>query len=60
MQREPIDNASIMLISPCNEHPIKPHSIYKDGACRDIHYFHFLALKHRLWVLVRTALMRRF
>ena len=32
----------------------------KTGVYRGIHYFLIFALKHILWVLVRTASMRRF
>ena len=32
----------------------------KTGVYRVIHYFLASAQKHRLWVLVRTALARRF
>ena len=30
------------------------------GVYRGIHFFLIFALKHRLWVLIRTASMRRF
>ena len=38
-----------------------PHCILysKIGVYRGIHYFLIFALKHRLWVLVRTASLRR-
>ena len=50
---------SITKTSPCNEDPLnKPH-FYKAGVYRGMHYFRKLrlnfALKHGLWVLVRTA-----
>ena len=32
----------------------------KTGVYRGIHYFLIFALKHRLWVLVRIASLRRF
>ena len=37
--------------------PYTPLLYSKIGVCRGIHIF---ALKHRLWVLVRTASLRRF
>ena len=53
--------AAIMLTCPCNEDPLTPHFyIGKTGVYRGIHYFLNFALKHRLWVLVRTASLRRF
>ena len=37
--------------------PLKPHFyIVKLGVYRGIHYFSYFCSKHRLWVLVRTAL----
>ena len=46
----------IMLTSPCNIDPLNPTFIYsKIGVYRGMHYFIIFALKHRLWVLVRTA-----
>ena len=32
----------------------------KNGVCRGIHYFSYIAKKDRLWVLVRTASPRQF
>ena len=46
----------ITKTSPCNEDPLTPHFYIVKG----IHYFLDFALKHRFWVLVRTALLRRF
>ena len=52
---------NIMLTYPCNVHPLTPHFyIVKMGFTWGIHYFLIFALKHRLWVLVRTASVRRF
>ena len=46
----------ITKTSPYNEHPLTPHFyIVKTGVYRGIHFFLIFALKHRLWVLVRTA-----
>ena len=45
------DNMSVCFIPPYTQ------LLYsKIGVNRGIHYFHFFALKHRLWVLVRTNL----
>ena len=49
------DNMSVCLIPPYT-----PLLYSKTGVYRVIHYFHSFALKHILWVLVRTASMRRF
>ena len=52
-----VDVKFIMQTCPCNEHP----TFYsKTGVYRGIHYFLIFVLKHILWVLVRTASMRRF
>ena len=40
--------------------PHTPLSYSKTGVYRGIHYFLIFVLKHRLWVLVRTASVRRF
>ena len=48
----------IMQTCPCNDTPPTPHFyIVKLGLTRGMHYFLIFALKHRLWVLVRTASM---
>ena len=48
--------SSIMQTCPCNEHPLTPHFyIVKLGFTGVYIIFLFFALKHRLWVLVRTA-----
>ena len=53
--------ASIMQTSLCNEYPHTPHFfIVKLGCTRVYNVFLNFALKHRLWVLVRTASLRRF
>ena len=50
-----------MITCPCNVYPLTPHFyIVKFGFTGGIHFFLIYALKHRLWVLVRTASMRRF
>ena len=40
--------------------PQTPLLYSKTGVCRGIPIFLIFAPKHRLWVLVRTALARRF
>ena len=42
---------------PCNVYPIKPRCYIekKAGVCRGIPDFLIFALKHRLWLLIRTA-----
>ena len=52
---------NIRKTCPCNEHPLTPH-FYKGKVGFTGVYIFFLifALKHRSWVLVRTASLRRF
>ena len=50
-----------MITCPCNVDPLTPHFyIVKLGFTGIYFCFLFFALKHRLWVLVRTALLKRF
>ena len=50
-----------MKTSPCNDHPLTPHFyIVKLGLTGVYMFFLIFAIKHILWVLVRTASMRRF
>ena len=49
------DNMSVCLIPHYT-----PLLYSKSGVYRGIHYFFIFALKHILWVLARTASMRRF
>ena len=49
-------NAYIMKTSPCNLYPCTPHFyIVKLGFTGKYIFFLIFAIKHRLWVLVRTA-----
>ena len=51
---------NIRITCPCDLYPLTPHFyIAKLGVYRGKHYFLIFALKHRLWVLVRTASLRR-
>ena len=49
------ENMSVKSIPPCT-----PLLYRKNGVCRGIPIFLIFTLKHRLWVLVRTASARRF
>ena len=49
------ENKSVQRTSPYT-----PLLNSKTGAYRGIHFFLIFAPKHRLWVLVRTASLRRF
>ena len=49
------DNMSLCFIPPYTS---LLHS--KTGVYRGLHYFLIFAVKHILWILVRTASMRRF
>ena len=52
---------NIMLTSPCNVYPLTPHFyILKLGFTGVYIIFLIFASKHRLWVLVRAASVRRF
>ena len=44
----------------CNIYSLKPHFYVEKQVCRGIPIFLISALKHRLWVIVRTASARRF
>ena len=50
----------IMRISPCNEDPLTSHFHIVKLGFTGVYIIFFFALKHRLWVLVRTASVRRF
>ena len=50
---------AIRITSPCDLYPLTPHLYSKTGVYRGIHYFLIFALKHRLWVLVRTASVKK-
>ena len=51
----------IMKTGPCNVYPLEPHFYIVKLAFAGVYlFFFFFALKHRLWVLVRTASPRRF
>ena len=45
----------IRIAHPCVYTPYTPLLYSKTGVYRCIHYFLIFALKHKLWVLVRTA-----
>ena len=48
-------NDNIMITCPCNVDHLTTHLYSKSGVYRGIHYFLIFALKHILWVLVKTA-----
>ena len=51
---------NIRKTSPCNKYPLQPHFyIVKLGFAGEYLFFLILAPKHSLWVLVRTASLRR-
>ena len=60
-----ISRLFIIKTNPCNKHPLTPHFCIvklglRTGVYRGILSFLIFAPKHRLWVLVRTASLRRF
>ena len=55
-----VDISVIMNTCPCNEHPLTPHFYIGKLGFKGVYIFSNFALKHRLWVLVRTASQRRF
>ena len=57
----PPNRGLIMITCPFDLYPLAPHFyIAKLGFTGVFIIFLFLLLKHRLWVLVRTASVRRF
>ena len=54
-----IGNIHITKTSPCNEHPLTPHFYIVNLGFTGVYIFLIFAPKHRLWVLVRTASLRR-
>ena len=46
---------NIMQTSPCNEYPLTPHFYIVKLGFTGVYIFLIFALKHRLWVLVRTG-----
>ena len=56
-----LTKTSIRITCPCDLNPLTPHFyiIIKLGFT-GVYIFSIFALKHRLWVLIRTASMRRF
>ena len=54
-------HCSIVITFPCNVYPLTPHVyLAKMGYAGVYIFFLIFAPKHRLWVLVRTASVRRF
>ena len=49
-----------MKTCSCNEHPLTPHFYIVKLGFTGVYFFLSFASKHRLWILVRTASMRRF
>ena len=50
----------ITKTSPCNENPLTPHFYRVKLGFTGVYIFSYFAPKHRLWVLVRIATLRRF
>ena len=50
----------IRITYPCNVHLFTPHFYIVKLGFTGVYIFLIFALKHRLWVLVRTASVRRF
>ena len=50
----------IRITCPCNKSPLNPTFYGENGVCMCMPIFLSFDPKHRLWVLVRTALLRRF
>ena len=49
-----------VITCPCYEDPLTPHFYILKPGFTGVHIFFLIfALKHRLWLLVRTALVRR-
>ena len=55
-----VQDVDIMITCPCNVYPLTPHFyIVKLGFTGVFIFFLIFALKHRSWVLVRTASLTR-
>ena len=50
------DRINIMKTCPCNVHPLTPHFYIVYWGLQGYTFFLIFALKHRLWVLDRTAI----
>ena len=53
--RNLLTRIDINLTCPCGLYPLAPHFYIKNWVYKGIHFFLIFALKHRSWVLVRTA-----
>ena len=51
---------AIRITCQCNELPLTPHFCIVKMGFTGVYIFSFFALKHKMWVLVRTASVRRF
>ena len=49
----------IMITSPCNVYPLTPQFYLVKMGFTGVNFFLIFAPKHRLWVLVRTASLRK-
>ena len=45
----------IRITRPCDLYPLTPHFYIVKLGCTGVYIFLIFALKHRLWVLIRTA-----
>ena len=54
IQHHPSKQQSIMLTCPCIVYPLMPHFYIVKLGFTGVYIFLIFALKHRLWVLVRT------
>ena len=50
----------IRITCPCDLYPLTPHFYIVKLGCTGVYIFFHFALKHRLWLFIRTASMRRF
>ena len=51
---------NIMITGPCHVYPLTPHFYMVKLGFTGVYIFSYFSLKHRLWVLIRTASLRRF
>ena len=57
---ETVSSSNIRITRPCNVHPLTSHFYIGKLGFNGYTFFLIFPLKHTLWVLFRTASLRRF
>ena len=55
-----VQPADIRITCPCDLYPFTPRFYIVKLGCTGVYILVIFSIKHRLWVLIRTASMRRF